>query len=400
MNPKIFIIGVGLGNPDTLTVAAQRAIAACPVLMGAPRLLAPYPDKTGFPYLAASDIVACIAHQTQGPVGVLLSGDVGFYSGAKNLWTLLEGYEVETLPGISSLCYFCAKLNTPWQDAKLVSAHGRSHNAAGEIQRSAKTFILTGGQTRVEDICRVLVRRGLGACRVWAGENLSYPEERIVSGTAAELAEQSFADLSVLLVLNAAPVARVERCPGIPDGDFLRGEVPMTKEEVRVISLSKLRLSPDHILWDVGAGTGSVSVEGALAVPAGRVFAVEKKQEAVELLRQNKTRFSVSNLEIVAGEAPGALIDLPAPDRVFLGGTAGNLEDILRLALGKNPNLRVVVNAVTLETLGEAVRCFEQYGFHHVDIAQVAVTKTRSVGRYHMLDAQNPVWIISGEGNV
>lgn len=395
---KVYLIGVGPGGADCLTQAAQRALSACPVLVGAPRLLEPYGDKICAPLIAAADIFDFIRRQTQGPVGVLLSGDVGFYSGAKNLWPLLADYDVETLPGISSLVYFCAKLQTPWQDAKLVSAHGRSHNAVGEIQQSGKTFVLTGGQTRAEDICRDLVRRGLGQVTVSVGENLSYPDERVVTGTAEALAGETFQDLAVLLAVNPAPVARGLSAPGIPDGDFLRGEAPMTKEEVRVISLSKLRLRPHHVLWDVGAGTGSVSVEGALAVPAGQVFAVEKKPEALALLEENRARFAVSNLTAVAGTAPEALVNLPAPDRVFLGGTSGNLEEILRLVLEKNPVARVVVNAVTLETLAETVRVFQTLGLEDVDIAQVAVTKTREVGRYHMMSAQNPVWVMSGEG--
>lgn len=395
---KVYLIGVGLGNPDTLTVAAQSAISACPVLVGAPRLLEPYGDKTCAPYIAATDICEFVARQTDGPVGVLLSGDVGFYSGAKNLWPLLKDYETQTIPGISSLAYFCAKLQTPWQDAKLVSAHGRAHNAAGEIQRNRKTFALTGGQTKAEDVCRELAARGLGHIQVSVGEKLSYPDERIVTGTAQELAAQSFDDLCVLLAVNEQPIDRVLAAPGIPDGEFLRGEAPMTKEEVRAVSISKLRLKAHHVLWDVGAGTGSVSVEGALAVPAGRVFAVEKKPEALALLEENKWRFGVCNLTPVAGTAPEALLDLPAPDRVFLGGTSGNLEEILNLVFTKNPAARVVVNAVTLETLAETVRVFECLKLGDIDIAQVSVTKTRDVGRYHMLSAQNPVWVLSGEG--
>ena len=145
------------------------------------------------------------------------------------------------------------------------------------------------------------------------------------------------------------------------------------------------------------AGTGSVSIEGCCAVPKGRVYAVERKPEAVALLEENKTKFGLTNLHIVEGMAPEALADLPAPDRVFLGGTSGNMEAILCLALEKNPEVRVVVTAVTLETIGEAVRCFDALGFADADIVQIAATRTRKAGRYHLMDAQNPVWILSGE---
>lgn len=397
MKPKVYLIGMGLGNPDTMTAAAQAAIGRCPVLIGAPRLLKGYENKETLPLIAAADIARAIKARETGPVAVLLSGDVGFYSGAKNLYPLLEGYEVETLPGLSSLVYFCAKLRLPWEDVKVVSAHGRRHNAAGMIQCHRKTFVLTGGDTRPGDICRELADRGLGDLWVSVGERLSYPDERIVTGRAAALAGEAFDSLAVLLAENPAPVRRTHSAPGLPDGIFLRGKVPMTKEEVRALAVSKLRLERDHVLWDVGAGTGSVSIEGALALPAGRVFAVERKPEALALLEENKEKFGLPNLTIVPGTAPEALEALPAPDRVFLGGTAGQMEDILRLALGKNPTVRVVVTAVTLETLTEVLRCFAALDLGDTDLVQIAITRTRQAGAYHLMDAQNPVWLAAGE---
>ena len=394
---KVYLIGVGMGNPETLTVRALEAIRECPVLVGARRLLEPWAENHQcVPLITAADIAEFIGKTPEGPVAVLLSGDTGFYSGARNLWPLLGSYEVETVPGISSLTYFCARIQTTWQDAKLVSAHGRAHNLVGEIQRNAKTFALTGGATGVEDVCRELAERGLGEVRLSVGERLSYSDERIVTGTAAELAGETFADLSVLLAENPDPVVRPWNGSGLPDGAFLRGDVPMTKEEVRSLALSKLRLEEHHVVWDVGAGTGSVSVECALSCPAGRVYAVERKEEALALLAENRARFGAANLEIVAGTAPEALSGLPAPDRVFLGGTSGSLEEILQMVFRKNPAARVVCTAVTLETVGEAAKCFARLG--SPDMVQLSVTRTRPAGRYHLMDAQNPVWIFSGEG--
>ena len=394
---KVYLIGVGMGNPDTMTAEALEAVRACPVLVGAPRLLERWAqDHDCVPLIAGADIAEYIGKQQEGPIGVLLSGDTGFYSGAKRLWALLEDHEVVTLPGISSLSYFCAKLHTDWQDVKIVSAHGRSHNVVGEIQRNGRTFALTGGSTKAQDICRELTGRGLGDVTVSVGERLSYPDERVVTGTAAELAEETFADLSVLLAVNPRPVTRPWNGSGLPDDAFLRGNVPMTKEEVRALALSKLRLAERHVVWDVGAGTGSVSVECALSCPAGRVFAVEKKEEALVLLEENKERFQAANLSIVGGTAPEALKDLPAPDRVFIGGTSGELGEILDVIFDKNPAARVVCTAVTLETVAEAARLFAH--LEGADMVQVSATRTRSAGRYHLMDAQNPVWIFSGEG--
>ena len=394
---KVYLIGVGMGNPGTMTAEALEAVRACPVLVGAPRLLESWAqDHDCVPLIAGADIAEYIGKQQEGPIGVLLSGDTGFYSGAKRLWALLEDHEVVTLPGISSLSYFCAKLHTDWQDVKIVSAHGRSHNVVGEIQRNGRTFALTGGSTKAQDICRELTGRGLGDVTVSVGERLSYPDERVVTGTAAELAEETFADLSVLLAVNPRPVTRPWNGSGLPDEAFLRGNVPMTKEEVRALALSKLRLAERHVVWDVGAGTGSVSVECALSCPAGRVFAVEKKEEVLALLEENKERFHAANLSIVGGTAPEALKDLPAPDRVFIGGTSGELGEILDVIFDKNPAARVVCTAVTLETVAEAAKLFAH--LEGADMVQVSATRTRSAGRYHLMDAQNPVWIFSGEG--
>lgn len=397
MDKKVYLIGVGPGDPAAMTAAARAAIDRCPVLVGAKRLLAGYPDKTCIPAVLAPEVAGAVAAQTEWPVAVLLSGDIGFYSGAKKLYPLLGEYEVEALPGLSSVVQFCARLHTPWEDLFLVSAHGRAHNAPGEVQCHPRTFLLTGGDYRVERLCADLCRWGLGRVTVHVGENLGYPNERITSGTAEELSRGSFDSLAVALVENPAPVRREYSAPGIPDDAFIRGKVPMTKEEVRALAVSRLHLRRADTVWDVGAGTGSVSVECALAVPAGRVFAVECKNEAVELLRRNKERFGVTNLHIVPGTAPEALEDLPAPDRVFVGGSSGNLKEILTLALEKNPSCRVVVTAVTLETLAEAGRVFPALGLGSGAPVQIAVTRTRTAGRYHLMDAQNPVWMLWGE---
>ena len=394
---KVYLIGVGMGGPATMTLQALEAVRACPVLVGARRLLEPWTaDHDCVPLIAAADIAAYIGKAPLGPVGVLLSGDTGFYSGAKALWPLLGAHEVVTVPGLSSLTYFCARLQTTWQDVKLVSAHGRDCDLAGEIARNPRTFALTGGATRVADVCRALAERGLGDVKVSVGERLGYPDERIVTAPAAELAGEDFDSLAVLLAENPRPAAPPWRGPGLPDAAFLRGDVPMTKEEVRALALSRLRLEENHIVWDVGAGTGSVSVECALACPRGRVFAVEKKPEALALIGENKARFGVDNLEVVAGTAPEALEGLPAPDRVFLGGTSGNMEEILDAVFRKNPAARVVCTAVTLETVGEAARRFAK--LEGADMVQVSVTRTRPAGPYHLMDAQNPVWLFSGEG--
>lgn len=396
---RVYLIGVGMGNPDLLTLEASRAIHSSGLLIGAQRLLDAFAglDIPQKPLVLAKDIAAAIRDSGESQVSVLLSGDIGFFSGAKNLYPLLSGHEVVSLPGISSLSYFCAKCQTPWQDAYVLSCHGRDGGIAAAVQSHSKTFALTGGAYKVETLCRQLTQAGLGSLQAWAGEWLSYPRERIVHGQVAELAGDSFSDLAVLLVENPTPVQPIFQAPGLPDGAFLRGKVPMTKEEVRALAVSKLRLCSRDVVWDVGAGTGSVSVECALCLPEGTVYAVERNPDAAFLIRQNREKFQVSNLCLVEGEAPEALEALPPPDSVFVGGSGGNLEGIVDAALAKNPAVRIVVAAITLETLSGALEAIRRNGFQDTDIAQIAVSKSHPVGGYHMMKAENPIYLISME---
>ena len=263
-----------MGNAETLTIGAERAIRGSDLLIGARRLLEPFADLDceKLELIRSGEIAEEIARRRPGQASVLLSGDVGFYSGATALYDKLGDCDLEVIPGISSLSYFCAKLHTPWQDAVLVSAHGREHNACGAIQSSAKTFCITGGATKAEDICRSLVERGLGGLQAAVGERLSYDDERIVRSNVADLAQMSFADLSVLLVWNPRPVERKFGAPSIADNGFWRGSAPMTKEEVRSVCVSKLSLARGSVVYDVGSGSGSVSVECALVASRGTTF--------------------------------------------------------------------------------------------------------------------------------
>jgi cobalt-precorrin-6B (C15)-methyltransferase len=185
--------------------------------------------------------------------------------------------------------------------------------------------------------------------------------------------------------------------PGIPDDYFLRGEVPMTKEEVRAITISKLRLNRDSIVCDIGAGTGSLTIEAGLVAKKGEVWAVEKNSEGVELIKENKDSFGLDNVKVISGEAPTVLVDLPALDRVIIGGSGGNLAEILEIVDQKLvANGRIVINAITLETLLEAKEGLKDLDYD-LDIVTVNIARTEEVGSYHMLKGQNPVYIISGE---
>lgn len=404
MIKTVYLIGAGLGTRDTLTLEALEKIKASGLLIGAQRILDAFSGSES-EKLALTDpgqIEEAVKASQKEKISVLFSGDLGFYSGAKRLSGRLPGCKVESLPGVSSLSYFCAKLQTPWEDAFLVSAHGRACHPLAAVLNHEKTFFLTGGSWTPAAICEELCRAGLSGIKVSVGERLSYPEERITELTAAEAMLETFEPLSVLLVRNPTPLRREAVTHGLDDGEFLRSQeppvIPMTKSEVRSVSLSKLRLEEDSVVYDIGAGTGSVAVEAALQCRCGRVFAIERSRRAVALLKKNKEKFGVRHLQIVEGAAPEVLQGLPAPDRAFIGGSGGKLEAILEQLLCANPSVRVVLNAIALESLSEAVSAFQKLGFQDVDIVQVSVAKSRKVGAHQMMIGQNPVFVIAARG--
>ena len=229
------------------------------------------------------------------------------------------------------------------------------------------------------------------------GERLHYPDEKITSGKPAQLIGKEFDGLCVAVIENPFYYNGMRSC--IPDEEFIRGKAPMTKSEVRSLSVSKLGLKRDSVAWDIGAGTGSCTIEMALQVPDGEVYAVEKKDEAADLIGENCRKFGTPNVQVVRGTAPEALKDLPVPTHAFIGGSSGNLKKILELLLEKNPKVRVVVNAITVETIAEANACFKELPFNQPDITQIQAAKAKKVGPYEMMMGQNPVYIFSAEGN-
>lgn len=394
---RVTLASLGGGREETMTAECAAALRSAGCILGAKRLLENLPQGCTDNRIAAvkpQELLDGILRQSR-DCAVVYSGDAGFYSGARGLLPLLEERHIpaQVLPGVSSVQLLSARLGRPWQDWELVSAHGMDCDVVGAVSRGKPAFFLTGGELGPAEICQRLTDAGLGSLSVTVGENLSGRSEKITSGRAAELAGQAFPSLSVLLA-EAAP--RFERrCPGLPDGAFIRGQVPMTKQEVRAAALAKLAVRPGDVLWDVGAGTGSVSVELALAAPQGRVFAVECEEAACALIRDNRQKFSAWNLQLVEGRAPQVLQDLPAPDAVFIGGTKGGMERIVDLVLSKNKNARICVSAIAVETLGAAVTALTSHGLE-VQVTQIAVSRTKPAGGLHLLMANNPTFLITG----
>lgn len=396
---NVTLIGMGSGQPENLTLQGLAALRQADLILGARRLLAVLPAGCTENRAAAyrPDEVAELL-QTSGAENAVLvySGDTGFYSGASAMMEKLEalGVRARVLPGLSSIQLLAAALGRPWQGWNLVSAHGRTCDPVAECMQGRPTFFLTGGSEDPATLCAQLAAEGFGDVQGVVGQCLGTPEEKLFRGSVKELAAGRFNSLSVLLVEAAEVLPR--RAPGLPDEAFERGDVPMTKQEVRAAVLAKLAVRPEDILWDVGAGTGSVSVELALAAPRGRVYAVECRPEGCALIKANREKFRTRNLVLVEGLAPAALSDLPAPDAVFIGGSKGSLAAIVDAALDKNPDARICVSAIALESLSAAVAALTAKG-RTVQVSQIAVSRVRAVGGLHLMMAQNPIYIITGE---
>ena len=397
--PEVFIAGIGPGSEALQTQEVRAAIERADCLIGARRMLdaVARPQQLTIDAIAPEAIASHIAqHPECGVFCVVMSGDTGFYSGTKKLLPLLKACRVQVLPGLSSMSYLCARVGVSYEDAVPVSLHGRDFDIAREVRRRRKVFTLVGGDGGMQALCERLTQAGLGHVRIAVGERLSYPDEAITRGTAQELRSHTFDKLSAALIENDTPGEIVT--PGLPDEAFFRelepGKlVPMTKSEVRSICLSKLRLTPNAVCWDVGAGTGSVSIEMARLCADGFVYAIEKNEQAQALLEKNRESFSASNMQIIPGLAPEACRDLPAPTHAFLGGTSGSVRDILALLLEKNPRVRIVATAVTLESVSALSACMED--FEIAECVSVQVSKASPLGQYHLMQAQNPVYIFT-----
>ena len=391
---EINIIGMGMSE-KTITAEALELIIEADILIGAKRLINEFShmNKPSFNAYLSNDILEIIEKTDAEKIAILVSGDVGFYSAAEKLVDVLKDYDPNLVSGISSVSYFFAKCSLPWKDANLISCHGLDTNIVSSVRRNRYTFALTG--KNIPELQKELVKYGFGDLKVWIGENLGSDEESIQESKISDLEGMEFSSLTVLIIENPDFDSRIRT--GIPDEEFIRGKVPMTKSEVRAVCLSKLSLSPTDIAYDIGCGTGSVTIEMAFSAYDGKVYAFDKNEEAIALLEQNCQKFHLDNVEAICGLAPECLKDLPVPDVAFIGGSSGNMDEIVSYLYGINNKMRFVITAVTLENAMAGLDSLKNVGISG-DIVQVAVSKGRQIGDLHMLMAQNPIFIISGSG--
>jgi precorrin-6Y C5,15-methyltransferase (decarboxylating) len=387
------IVGIGVG-PGTLTADGRSAVDRADALIGGARMIAAVGGgKNEFREYRTDRILEYLdGHPEFANTAILVSGDAGFFSMAKELLSKIDRdrYDVEVICGVPSVAYLCSKIGGSWDDALLMSSHARAANVVGAAASNHKVIALLDGAGGAAKLCSDLSEYGLGGVRVAIGQDLGGEDEKIVCGSPADLAGTEFGRLCIAMIINDSPPPS-RSC--IPDDCFIRGDAPMTKSEIRSLSVSKLRLNKDSIVYDIGAGTGSVSVEAALAAPNGMVYAVEKERSSAELVEKNARKFSAPNISVTVGSAPDALRDLPAPTHVFIGGSSGNLREIIRAVLDKAPNARIVINSITLETVSEAIGCVRDLNLVEEETVSVSVARAKSVGGYHLMNGQNPVYI-------
>ncbi|MGO9611896.1 MAG: precorrin-6y C5,15-methyltransferase (decarboxylating) subunit CbiE [Dissulfurispiraceae bacterium] len=353
-------------------------------------------------------------------ITLLASGDPMFFGIGRRAVNEFGKDTVEIIPDLSCIQLAFSKIKETWDDALLMSLHGGPDPAKRRrleyelkdlpllLSKHSKIAILTDRENNPTSIARHILSsphfdHRPAALKMYVCEKLSYADEELKEGTPQDIASMSFSEPNVVIIQNMDIPKKNEKnnvkrdiCFGLTEKEILHSRGLITKDEVRAVVIHKLRLPHYGVLWDVGAGSGSVSVEVSRVQPGLRVFSVEKDEEQLKNLNENKLRFNATNIEVIKGSAPEVLKDLPPPDRVFIGGSGGNLEKIVSSIAGTLYSGVVVIAAVTLETLQSAIQLLQNKGFD-VDISEVSISRFKMTAGKQHIHALNPVFVIRGE---
>ncbi len=399
--PEVALIGVGHTGKSGLWPGAVEHILTADVLVGGERLLSLFPDAPGERWVLNAKLDETLnrvaAESNRRKIAVLASGDPLFFGIGRKLLANLGQERVIVFPQISSMQYAFSKIGESWEDARMTSAHGRPlTRLAAQLRRASKAMVLTDPRNTPSAVAAALLEDGQADWQGWVCEALGYPEESFTFAPITDLKEKSFHLLNLLILLRPSLPERPEF--GLPDEEFdcrrlARGLI--TKSEVRAVALARLRLRNDSVFWDVGAGSGAISIEAALLAPEGEIFAIERNSESVAHIRANIARHRVPFVRVVEGYAPDALTDLPDPDRIFIGGSDGKLKDILSLCSRRlRKGGRIVVSAATLETLSIARESFPESW--NLDVVMVQAARGIPVGRFTRFQSVNPIFLFIG----
>jgi len=400
----VTVIGIGDDGCASLTSRAASAIARAQVLVGGKRHLAFFPQHEGERIVleggmgAAMDRVVELSNEHQ--ICVLASGDPLFFGIGARIARRVGSEHVEMIPAPSSVQWAFARTGIAWEDADFVSVHGRSiEGFVSRVWRSAKVAVLTDAENSPPRLAARLIEYGETSFTAWVCERLAGPDERVRRFSLSELAEAHDIDPLNVLLLVRPPEWRAP--PSIPflHEDAFAKRMPknglITKREVRLLSLAAMAITPDAIVWDIGAGSGSVSIEAAMLAPHGRVYAIEVDPEGVAICRENAHTHGVDNVRVIEGRAPEALASLEVPHAVFVGGSKGSMDSIIEASLAAlRPGGRLVVNAVTLENVAEAYAAFRGRGLEP-EVTLVQIARGAPLARYQRYEALNPIHVIA-----
>ncbi|NPV73361.1 MAG: precorrin-6y C5,15-methyltransferase (decarboxylating) subunit CbiE [Pelotomaculum sp.] len=399
------MVGIGPGSKEYLTPAAGTAVAEAEVLVGGKHALGLFSGLGKECYRIGRSLEEAIsfieAARQERRVAVLLSGDPGFFSLLPHLRARLGEAGLRVIPGISSLQLACARLGLNWEDFCFVSVHGRGPEGLEAACATPKVAVLTDPAFTPAFVCRYFLERGKKFRQVWVLTDLGLPGEEVTAVSLEEGAMLSGRGNSVVILLGeeAGRDSGQEEfgvlTPGLPDELFVRGEAAMSQEEIRVLVLCKARLRKGMTVYEIGAGTGSWTVEVARLIAPGKVFAVEKDSAALALVRANLEKFRISNVVPVPGEAPGVCAGLPPADLVLIGGSGGRLREILVAARGwlRGRGL-LVLTAVTPETFGTAWQILHEGGWQDQEAVLANLARVVQRGRTKIWQGENPVFIL------
>lgn len=409
MSPRraITLIGIGDDGCASLTSRAMNAVMKAGVLVGGERHLEFFPQFQGERILlkggvaSVLDRVAELAEDQN--VCVVASGDPLFFGIGSLVIKRLGAEHVEVLPQPSSMQWAFARVGVKWDDAAFVSLHGRSSEGfLTRLKGQVKVAILTDEKNSPSVLAQRMVEHGETAWEAWVCENLGGPDEKVRRFDVAALAAcQDIGPLNVLLLVRSDPSWRAPATIPFLHEDQFAKRMPkkglITKREVRLLSLAAMGIRPDSVVWDIGAGSGSVSIEAALLAPKGLVYAIEVDPEGVEICRENLLAHAVDNVRVIAGRAPEALAGLETPDAVFIGGSKGSMEEIIDVVMDRlQPGGRLVVNAITLENVAETYQSLRKRGLVP-DVTLLQVSRAEPLAHYLRYESLNPIQIFSVE---
>ena len=397
------IIGMGI-SPADLTAEHLEIIEKADILVGGKRLLEHFADSAAQKKAIDKNIDRIIDfikdRMATRSIVVLASGDPLFFGIGARLVKALGSENVVIYPNVSAVAAGFARIKEPWSNVRVVSLHGRDNERTlfKALQTEDVVAVFTDPKNNPARLARRLLEEDLSHFSMCVHESLGTSAERFEWYRPDQAAAMTFAEPN-LVVLKKSPQGKGLKLPlylGMPESCYDHQQGLITKSEIRAITISKLRLLKDHILWDLGAGSGSVSIEASLLVPQGKVFALEKKPGRIEQIESNKSRFGVTNLEVVQAKLPEGLERLPRPDRIFIGGGGRDLADIIDAAARfLKPDGIIVVNTVLVQNTTAAMDALRALGFK-TGFVQVQIGRSREMPWGDRLDAGNPVWIVTG----